>query len=400
MQDVMELVGEQVLVGRRIYYISGFDPRGASFYYGLFSQQLKRFAEYTGRALSVGSRRKDGQSPVSRWRVKEDGPAAETGCDLDYCFLHWDDIVRRSWERNPLRLLGAGLVVYGDQLMQGVLWRIARGSLPGIILFLFPMLFAACAVVLAGLVGWLTFLAARRFAFLVPIHLVMASVICLGMLVLAWTLAERIGLLWFFRSMAFIHQLAGDDEGDLKLRLGELSEAILRLEESEPAAEILLVGHSNGTFVMAMLVAELRRHPDFASIAPRLSMLSLGQNLSLLAIQPRALSFRRDLEELVNGVRLPWRDVSSIDDFFSGRGVDPYLTCGLTAPSPPYPVVELISLSHRQGLTSLWQVINGQLGLHFEYLATAPPERRGGFDYLELLLQPVAEPALVRNPLP
>ncbi len=150
---------------------------------------------------------------------------------------------------------------------------------------------------------------------------------------------------------------------------------------------------------MAMLAAELRRQPGFAEIAPRLSMLSLGQSLSLLAIQPRAQAFRRDLEELANGVRLPWRDISSIDDFMSFRGVNPYLSCGLSAPYPSYPVVELISVAQRQGLTSLWQVIQRQLGLHFEYLATADPERSGGFDYLELVLRPVASPMLTQPPL-
>ncbi|PZV05950.1 MAG: hypothetical protein DCF23_01460 [Cyanobium sp.] len=103
---------------------------------------------------------------------------------------------------------------------------------------------------------------------------------------------------------------------------------------------------------------------------------------------------------MLNGVRLPWRDVSSIDDFISGRGVDLYLTCGLTVPSSPYPEVELISLADRQGLTSLWQVIKGQLGLHFEYLATREPERSSGFDYLELVLQPVESPAQASNPMP
>lgn len=395
--------GKNIFFGRRVYYISGFDPRGASFYHGLFSQQLKRFVDLTGRALSVGSRRKDGQSILSRWQVKEDGPEDQAVCDVDYCFLHWDDIVRRSWERNPFRLLLAGFVVYCDQLTQGVLWRIARESLPGFIIFVLPILFAACAVVLAGFVGSLMFYAAGQFVYLVPIPLVLASATSLGMLLLVWTLAERIGLLWFLRSMAFILRLAADDEGDLTLRLGKLTETILRLEESEPAADILLVGHSNGTYVMAMLAAALRRQPEFAAIAPRLSMLSLGQNLSLLAIQPRALSFRRDLNELVNGERLPWRDVSSIDDFISGRGVDLYLTCGLASPSPPYPAIELISLAHRQGLTSLWQVIKGQFGLHFEYLATADPERSDGFDYLGLVLEPVVEtmdkPAVARPPV-
>jgi hypothetical protein len=148
-----------------------------------------------------------------------------------------------------------------------------------------------------------------------------------------------------------------------------------------------------------MLAAELRRQPVFAAIAPRLSILSLGQSLSLLAIQPRAQAFRRDLEELVNGVRIPWRDISSIDDFMSFRGVNPYLSCGLSAPCPPYPDVELISVAKRQGLTSLWQVINNQLGLHFEYLSTADSGIREDFDYFELILRPDIEPALVKQPL-
>lgn len=386
-------------VGRRVYYVSGFDPRGASYYHGLFSQQLKRFSELTGRSLSMGSRRKNGQSLLTRWQVKEDSPDAQAVCDVDYCFLHWDDIVRRSWERNPFRLLAIGLVVYGDHLIQGVLWQIARLTLPGFICFLFPLLFTACAVLLAWLFGWLTFVAAVHFVSLVPIPWVLASALSLVILGLAWSLAERIGLVWFFQSIAFTYRLATDDEVDLRLRMLDLAETILRLESRNPAKEILLVGHSNGSFVMAMLAAELRRQRDFSEFAHRLSLLSLGQSLSLLAIQPGALSFRRDLEELAAGVRLPWRDVSSIDDFMCLRGVDPYFSCGLVTSIPPYPVVEMISVAQRQGLSSLWQVIKGQLTLHFEYLATADPERSGGFDYLELVLKPVARPVLTQPPL-
>lgn len=307
-----------------------------------------------------------------------------------------DDIVRQNWERHPIRLLGAGLVMYGEHLMHGVIWRIAHMSLPTMIIVISPMIFTILSVLFAGLVAWLAFWMAGLFHFLTPINLALASTIFLGMMVFAWRLADQIGVIWLFRSLSFAHRLASENESDLRVRLRSHAQAIIRLEAHNPANEILLVGHSNGSFVMAMLAAELRRQRAFGAIASRLSILSLGQSLSLLAIQPRALSFRRDLEELARGLPLPWRDISSIDDFMSFRGVNPYLSCGLSAPYPPYPVVELISLAQRQGLTSLWQVIKGQLGLHFEYLATAPPECRGGFDYLELVLEPVLTPELTR----
>ncbi|MCT0200207.1 hypothetical protein KQ313_11005 [Synechococcus sp. CS-1325] len=198
MEEVKGAAGEKAMFERRIYYISGFDRRGASYYYGLFSQQLKRFSDLTGRALSVGSRRRDALSLLSRWRVNEVDPSSQAGCDFDYCFLHWDDIVRQSWERNPLRLLGAGLVLYGDQLMQGVLWRIARGSLPGIICFLYPFLFFACAFLLAGLLGSLAFSATVHLAWLKPISLELASAVSLTILWQAWLLADRLGILWLY----------------------------------------------------------------------------------------------------------------------------------------------------------------------------------------------------------
>jgi hypothetical protein len=149
-----------------------------------------------------------------------------------------------------------------------------------------------------------------------------------------------------------------------------------------------------------MLAAELRRQPDFAAIAPRLSLLTLGQSLPFLAEQEGAKAFHKDLEELTLEPRLPWRDISSTDDFLCFPGVDPYASCGLEVPEPAYPVIELIPLAQRQGLTSLWQVIQRQLGLHFEYLTTAEPERSGGFDYLELVLQPLASRQLAQQTLP
>ena len=92
-----------------MYFLSGFDPRGASFYYRLFAEQVRELKRRSGRGLRVGQRR--GQPLdrlISRWQVAEEGASA-----VDFCFLHWDDIARAHWPRSPLVLLWEGLGMYG-----------------------------------------------------------------------------------------------------------------------------------------------------------------------------------------------------------------------------------------------------------------------------------------------
>ena len=38
---------------RLVYFLSGFDPRGASYYYRLFSEQVRQLKRRSGRRLQV-----------------------------------------------------------------------------------------------------------------------------------------------------------------------------------------------------------------------------------------------------------------------------------------------------------------------------------------------------------
>ena len=51
------------------------------------------------------------------------------------------------------------------------------------------------------------------------------------------------------------------------------------LEHNSPADEILIAGHSSGSFVLAMLAAELRPTPDAEILLQKVSLLTLGKSL-------------------------------------------------------------------------------------------------------------------------
>jgi hypothetical protein len=368
---------DQRALPRRVYFLSGFDPRGSSFYYRLFVEQLKAYAERSGRTLKVGRRRGQADPLLSSWHVQEARPGAPAATVLEVVFLHWDDIVRDHWPRSPLVIAWQGLRFALWYLLRGGLIRIVQLCPSVALCGFYPLLFFGAFGVLLLLLGLL-------LQQLMPA--LVAWLVVLALLPACWRLADQQGVIWLFRSILFTHRLGQARDGALRPRLRELADRIVAIEGAAPAARVQLVGHSSGSFVMAMLAAELRRHSGFEALAPRLSLLSLGQNLANLAVHKGASAFHADLATLAATPRIPWRDITSRDDYLCFAGVDPYRSCRLSVAPPAYPQLQLIHLAARQNLHSWWALITNQFPLHFEYLHTAAPERQGGFDYFEELL--------------
>ena len=394
------------MIGRRVYVLSGFDPRGARFYHRLFSEQVRQLQRRTGRPLQLGHRKPSSHRKppsqsqastgditqdithdntrdplLSRWPVLEGGqPRLEIG------FLHWDDIARSHWPRNPLRLLWDGLGIYGWYLLGGGYRRLQRWSRRVALCGLYPMLYAATAALLLALASGLLLAQGWSWPPLVTAALLLALLV--GGTWQSWRWAEAIGVVWLFRSIRFTHRLGQARDHDLRERVAALAERLLAVEATEPAAEVWLLGHSSGSFVMAMLAAELRRRGMGSPLAQRLRLLSLGQNLANLAVHGKARRFHADLALLAEEPRIPWLDITSRDDFLCFAGVDPYRSCGVPRDGEAYPELRLIPLAQRQGLATLVELLSHQFDLHFEYLRTAAPECSGGFDLIEQLLAP------------
>ncbi len=373
---------------RRVYVLSGFDPRGSSFYYRLFVEQLQAYAARTGRPLKVGRRRAQSDGLVSSWHVVDNGQRV-----LEVAFLHWDDIVRDHWPKHPLVIAWQGFRFALWYLLRGGLIRIAQLCPSVALCGLYPLLFAAVCGVALGLLAVLVFalvaqlLAAPAGALLAGLlAATTAAGVVLALIPRCWQLADREGVVWLFRSILFTHRLGQARDGALRRRLAELADRIVEIETEQPAQRVELVGHSSGSFVMAMLAATLRRHSGYGGLAERLSLLSLGQNLANLAVHRGATAFHDDLRTLAQTPRIPWLDITSRDDYLCFAAVDPYRSCGLTIEPPAYPQLQLVDLAQRQGLESWWALITDQFPLHFQYLQTAPPELQGGFDYFEHLL--------------
>src|SRR5215217_4959339 len=92
---------------RKIFYLSGFDPRGARFYHQLYAEQAEAFSATTGARIEIGKRRR-AQSHSTAWTIED----KHAGSQTEYEFLGWDDVVRAHWVKNPLALLKRSVMAY------------------------------------------------------------------------------------------------------------------------------------------------------------------------------------------------------------------------------------------------------------------------------------------------
>ncbi|WP_320675172.1 hypothetical protein [Prochlorococcus sp. MIT 1341] len=355
----------------RTYFVSGFDPRGANHYLALFQKELQARGASTGKRITNGL--------ITRWPIKkktgnEKTQEVETLHQSELCFLHWDDIARANWPKQPLEILKQCMSYASFYLFRGWVFRIAK-LCPGVALCgAYPLLFLLIALCFATITATLSIELFEIFSIPAGKYLISLT-LWFSTLFAAWKLAEALGVIWLTRSILFTHRLGQAKEKDLRQRVCDLAVLLINLEEKEPAERIIIIGHSSGSFVAAMLAAELKRQDNSANLLSRIELLTLGQNLTNLSIYPEAKSFRDDLKFLAEQPRFPWRDVTSQEDLLCFAGVNPFITCGIAIPKGSlYPKMEIISLSLPRKGRKQKRILLDQFDIHFDYLRNHCPD--------------------------
>ena len=148
-------MGERPVRKRRVFYLSGFDPRGVAAYHRLFCEESQNHAALYGTSVRTGERKRE--SPLaSVWRAER--ATADGAVETTFEFMHWDDIIRRHWHAGYVQLYRLAVKTYWYWIVKSdfiaTLLRIARWNFvtavaPAVVLFVLPPL-----ALLAGWAGY------------------------------------------------------------------------------------------------------------------------------------------------------------------------------------------------------------------------------------------------------
>lgn len=377
---------------RRVYYISGFDPRGARFYHQLYKSEAALQEAVNGYRYEIGKRQKTGVH-TSSWQIlaTATGPGTvDEPTSTSYTFLGWDDIVRDNWISNRALVLAKMLPYYAHYLTNGAVRKTLACTPRGFATMVAPVIF-----VLATLVGavFTAFMLTGLLGMFTPSPLAAwgAGIVAVAVVgKLAVMLAEKNRMFWMMRIMLFVQYWGRNNSPKIEQRWQHFAETIHADNLQHPDDEVLIVGHSIGGLA-ALVVAEryLALQPQPAKPGP-VKLVVLGNLTPLMGFLPQADWFRDKLR-IVGQSGLPWFDYSAPADPLCYRLVDAFAVCGLPAATAAYQIrsarFDLMFSNDEFKRRS-----RDGFGIHFQYLmATHLPVDN---DYFSLTAGPVCSSPL------
>ena len=310
---------------RSVFYLSGFDPQGASHYHALYRDEALKQTRTSGLQIEVGPRQKTPQGNAF-WNVVAQTP--EGMVHTRYEFLQWDDIVRRHWPKNQARLWWDVVATTWLNLRSGALLGMFKLAWPPAVALFSPFLLLGAVVIGSPLLAAGVFLVAAP-ALGLWAALAAAAASAAGWVQLARMLEKKYRMLWLMRSYAFTSRQAQGHVPELEARLTQHADTVLTCLAAGQTDEVLLVGHSSGTLLAVSVLAQVLRleRPD-SDVRPFVSLLTLGQCMPMLACLPQASAFRDDLRLLASAPGFDWLDFTAPPDGCCFALVDPLAACG------------------------------------------------------------------------
>lgn len=299
---------------RQVFFISGFDPRGALFLHKNCVNETEKWSAASGHPVKTGPRKNIGKL-VRRWVISSDIPGGPAETSFD--FLQWDDIIRQHWDKRNWLVYLQSIAGLWRLFLDGVYTRTIRDSWPISIVMSAPAATAilhglGVALPLIGLIGlWL-------FPGLVG-KIAALALIGIGAYAFWWIRKnmDRYRPEWNGRIGLFANKMVISRENvpGLDERLNQMADHIIAsIDEGKPD-EALIIGHSFGT-TLATLVASrvLERRPEWGAEDSPLGLVTLGQTQALLAFRKKRGWYHDEIARIAKHPGFNWLDFSSPPD--------------------------------------------------------------------------------------
>ncbi|MCI4661246.1 MAG: hypothetical protein MRY63_05415 [Neomegalonema sp.] len=375
---------------RAVFYIPGFDPRGAKRYWALYKTESRKQAKITGGAITVAN-------PVETKRSLRFAIEASWGSErvhTDYALLRWDDLVAAQMHSAlPWRIL-RGLRAYASQFVSGAVPRMLRLAATPVIVTLFPLIFFFGFALLGALIGWaLAMIAGGLGAPLAPQALIGVGGFAAFLKLTEWL--DRYSFTYYLLDFyALMTEYAGGRAPDVQARVRDFADEIREAARSGRSGrydEVLVIGHSGGTFLAAAALGQaVEADPDLGSGQTSVALLTLGQTMSALGQISGSEGHWDECAAVARSKDLFWLDVASKADGACYALVDPLAQSSRRLPSEERragPLVLSARFRETMAPEQFAALRRRYFRLHFQYLYAF--ERPEEYDYFAFTAGPL-----------
>ncbi|MDQ7046266.1 MAG: hypothetical protein Q9M39_01040 [Sulfurovum sp.] len=363
---------------REVFYLSGYDPRGARYYYGLYKSEAQLQSKINALNVKVSSKIRTDKH-IQSWEIKASSTEGET--TSNYHFLEWDDLIRGEWKKNVFSLILDLIFYVKVYLLSGAFRRYSKDFPYQMVSLFYPIVYISLMLLLSLVSGWFLFEYLDN-TYSLWVSLFFSSFLIYSMIYLLLLLADKMALFWLLRILVFSSKYTYDEKPFLNQRMEHFSQKIIESLDkvkSKEVDEVLFVAHSIGTILMISILSKVLKEIDSTV---NISVLTLGECIPLVSGLPKATLFRKKMKYIAAQPNIYLLDYASLIDgacfpslnYFSDSGIDSSCQENFEFKSPRFHTL----FSKR----SYKKIRRNKYFAHFLYLMSS--EIEGEYDYFKM----------------
>ena len=373
---------------RHIVYVQGYDPRGLAQYYRMFRTELRKFDRLYQLTTTISRPQTAPDGERASWSIETKADDWQTRTSYD--FLRFEDLIQRDLAAPILGTVLRAIWIYWRLVFRGTIARFWKANWRFATFITYPHVLllaeALCSLGIAlGIAAGMNAVGIPRVFGIVTAILVFVAL--LGT-VLKYT-ENQTYLLYLLSDTIWTWQFSHRQRPEWDQRIDRFAEYLVKVARESDAEEIVVVGHSSGSFLGTEILARaLKLDPSLGRHGPRIVLLTIGGNFPIVGFHATSKDFRDHLRLLAVEPSIDWIDCQSRKDVMNFYPFDPIAGHGIdVGPARRNPTIvpvrfrEIIKPEHYNVFR--WKFFR----VHFQFVMAN--ERPHAYDFFMIVCGPI-----------
>ncbi len=363
----------------------------------MFRTELRKFGRLYQLSATLGRPRSTSDGEIASWTIETEADGWQTRTAYD--FLRFEDFIQRDLASPIWQTVFQAVWIYWRLVFGGTIARFWRANWRFATFITYPhlmlLLEAVCAAAMAFVFG--KGLDALGIPLLFSLPAAAAVFLTLLWAALKYT-ENRTYLLYLLCDTIWTWQFAHRQRPEWDERIDRFAAYLCKVVRSSNAEEIVVVGHSSGSFLGTEILARaLKLDPALGRHGPRVVLLTIGGNFPIVGFHAASTGFRDHLRELAVESSVDWIDCQARKDVMNFFQFDPLAAHGIDVGdlkrNPTIVPVRFreIILPEHYGLFR-WQFFR----VHFQFVMAN--ERPHAYDFFMIVCGPLPLRKRMANP--
>jgi hypothetical protein len=314
---------------RHIIYVQGYDPRGLAQYYRMFRTELRKFGRLYQLDATISRPQVAADGETASWTIET--KAGDWQTRTAYDFLRWEDLIKRDLAAPIWGTVFQAIWIYWRMVFNGTIARFWKAHWRFATFITYPhLMLLAEALCVAGIAsGFAKGLQALGIPSL--FSFAAAAALFLAVLGTALKYTENLTyLLYLLSDTIWTWEFSHRERPEWDERIDRFAQHLIDVAGNSDAEEIVVVGHSSGSFLGAEILARaLKLDPNLGRHGPRVVLLTIGGNFPIVGFHAVSQDFRDHLRLLAVEPSIDWIDCQSRKDVMNFYPFDPIAGHGI-----------------------------------------------------------------------